>query len=83
MARYYFNLREGDELIADDEGLELPAIESARNEAIRGLADLTRDAICNSARGDLAIEVVDDERKLLFVARVVFEVALLGHESAK
>ena len=82
MARYYFHLREGDELIPDDEGLELPGIERARDEAIRGLADFAHDAICNFTHRTLAIEVVDDNRKLLFIAKVIFEVTLLDYENA-
>ena len=72
MPRYYFNLRDGDELIPDDEGIELPAIENARKEAIRGLADCARDAIYDLSRGDLVIEVVDSLRNLLFVTRLTF-----------
>ena len=80
MSRYYFNLREDDELIPDDEGVELPTIESARDEAIRGLVDSARDVICNAARAELAVEVLDDGRKPLFIAKLVFEVTLLYHE---
>ena len=85
MPHYYFNLRDGRELIPDDVGLDLPGIERARSEAIRGLADFVHDAICNSTRRELAIEVVDEERNLLFTAKVTFEVSLLdpgnAHES--
>ena len=76
MSRYYFNLREDDELVPDDEGVELPTIESAREEAIRGLADCARDSICNVARSEVAVEVLDGERKPLFIAKLVFEVTL-------
>jgi hypothetical protein len=79
MSRYYFNLREDDELIPDDEGVELPTMESAREEAIRGLADCARDAICNAARSEVAVEVLDGERKPLFIAKLVFEVTLSYH----
>jgi hypothetical protein len=80
MSRYYFNLREDDELVPDDEGVELPTIESARDEAIRGLADCARDAICNASRARLAVEVLDGGRKPLFIAKLVFEVTLLYRE---
>jgi hypothetical protein len=80
MSRYYFNLREDDELIPDDEGVELPTIQSARDEAIRGLADCARDAIRNAVRAELAVEVLDDGRKTLFIAKLVFEMTFLYHE---
>jgi hypothetical protein len=76
MSRYYFNLREDDELISDDEGVELPTIESAREAAIRGLADCARDAIRGSGRARIAVEVLDGERKSLFVAKLVFDVMI-------
>ena len=44
MARYYFDLREGDDR-PDDEGLDLPSIERAQQEAARSLADMARDAV--------------------------------------
>lgn len=82
MPRYYFNLRDGDELIPDHEGIELPTIENARNEAIRGLADCARDAICDVSRGDLVIEVVDSLRNVLFVAKLAFATEVLQHVDA-
>jgi hypothetical protein len=72
MPRYYFNLRDGDEFIPDDEGIELAAIQCARDEALRGLADCVRDAICSVSGGELAIEVVDSRRNILFVAKLAF-----------
>jgi hypothetical protein len=80
MSRYYFNLREDDELVPDDEGVELPTIESARDEAIRGLADCARDAICNAACARIAVEVLDGGRKPLFIATLNFQLTLLYHE---
>ena len=34
MARYYFHIRDGNNLIRDEEGIELPSLEAARAEAI-------------------------------------------------
>ena len=62
MSRYYFNLREDDEVVSDEEGVELPTIESARDAAIRGLADCARDAICNAGRARIAVEVLDEKQ---------------------
>ncbi|WP_456685706.1 DUF6894 family protein, partial [Bradyrhizobium sp. P5_C11_2] len=39
MKRYYFDIREGDEIIPDEEGLELSTIEKVQEEAARSLAD--------------------------------------------
>jgi hypothetical protein len=43
MARYYFDIRDGEGLARDEEGLELPALEAAEIEAARSLADLAAD----------------------------------------
>jgi hypothetical protein len=45
MPRYYFDLRDGDDLAVDEEGVELQDIELVREEAARSLADMARDAV--------------------------------------
>ena len=63
MKRYYFDIRDGDELAVDKEGLELPAIGHVQAEAARALADLATDVVQNDFRAGaarvLAIEVRD------------------------
>ena len=34
MIRYYFDMRDGDELVAGEEGLELPSLEDDRRDLI-------------------------------------------------
>ena len=70
MARYYFDLRDGDDLAPDDEGLELSGLARVQEEAARSLADMARDAIRNNHNGadhNMAIEVRDDNGPLLQV----------------
>jgi hypothetical protein len=76
MPRYYFDSRDGERFIRDDEGLELDGIESARDEATYGLRDLAKDAIPGSVRRELAIEVRDANRQLIR-ASLWFEVQVL------
>jgi uncharacterized protein YfcZ (UPF0381/DUF406 family) len=74
MKRFYFDIREGEEIIPDEEGLELSTIEKVQEEAARSLADMARDAI--RARGvahEIAIEVRDDSGPVL-QAKFTFEV---------
>jgi len=80
MPRYYFNLRDGDELFPDDEGIELPAIQGARKVAFRGLADCARDAICSVSGGRMAVEVVDSRQNILFVAKLAFATEFVEHD---
>jgi hypothetical protein len=81
MRRYYFDLRDGDDLAPDDEGLELPAIERVQEEAARSLADMARDAVRKNHDGpghQLAIEVRDDVGPVLQV-RFTFEIDRRRH----
>jgi uncharacterized protein YfcZ (UPF0381/DUF406 family) len=68
--RYYFDLREGDDIAPDDEGMELATIEAVQAEAARALADMARDAVRkepNGAGHQMAIDVRDDDGLILQV----------------
>jgi hypothetical protein len=72
MPRYYFDMREGDEIATDDEGLELDSLQAVQEEAARSLADMARDAISRhngvQRHRQMAIEVRDDIGPILRVA---------------
>jgi hypothetical protein len=63
MKRYYFDLRDGNSLARDEEGVELPDIQAAQEKAARSLADMARDALRRGPehvrRHHMAIEVRD------------------------
>lgn len=62
MARYFFDIRDGDELLADDEGIDLLTMDAVQDEAARALAELARDEVPLSGNGParrMAIEVRD------------------------
>ena len=42
MPRYFFDIRDGEELIPDEEGMDLPDLEAAFREAVRSLADISQ-----------------------------------------
>ena len=73
--RYYFDLRDADGVTRDEEGVELPDIEAALEEAALALADMARGvALDDIGSGhQMAIEV-RDERGPLLQANFVFEV---------
>jgi hypothetical protein len=76
MPRYYFDLREADELAVDDEGLELPTLQAVRIEAARSLVDMARHAVWTKTETltghRMAIEVRDTTGPVL-QARFTFE----------
>jgi hypothetical protein len=70
VARYYFDLRKGDEVFPDEEGLELSAIEAVQQEAVHAVAEMARDAIRRNPDGSrhfMAMEVRDDSGPVLQV----------------
>jgi hypothetical protein len=45
MGRFYFHLRQEGQLVADDEGTELPNVTVARSEAEQGAREMLAEAI--------------------------------------
>ena len=50
MARYFFDVHDGQHFTADKEGLEFESIEAAREEAIAALPELARDVLRHGGR---------------------------------
>jgi hypothetical protein len=63
MPLYYFDLRDDDKLVPDDEGTEVSSIDEVQNEAAYALADMLRDQLPvgngNGHARDLVVEVRD------------------------
>ena len=57
MPRYYFDIKDGDHLVADEEGLELRDVTAAEVEAAYSLAGLAKDHIQSFNEQRLSIEV--------------------------
>ncbi|MGF6426524.1 DUF6894 family protein [Bradyrhizobium elkanii] len=70
MTRYYFDVREGQELALDEEGLELNSMQAAQLEAAKSLADIVRDAVHQCPpkhKHHMAIEVRDENGPVMQV----------------
>ncbi|MBR1173377.1 hypothetical protein JQ617_05375 [Bradyrhizobium sp. KB893862 SZCCT0404] len=82
MPRFYFDLRDEEELALDEEGLELSGLRAAQAEAAKSLADMARDAACApdsmSGRHRMAIEVRDASGPVMQV-KFTFEIETLRH----
>jgi len=57
MPGYYFDMREGDDVAVDEEGMEFSSMEAVRREA-HTLADMARDAIGGRAKGEIRLMAV-------------------------
>ncbi|WP_439369643.1 DUF6894 family protein [Bradyrhizobium sp. DASA03120] len=69
-------LRDSDEVVPDEEGLELPGLLAVHAEAAKSLADIVREAVHSDplvrGRRDLAIDVRNDAGPVMQV-RFIFE----------
>jgi hypothetical protein len=61
MPKYFFHVRNGDELMEDPEGMELPNVVAARVEATQAARDIVAERIRfgSNSKGD-AFEIWDE-----------------------
>lgn len=79
MPRYFFDTRDGDLFIEDDDGFELPDLEAAKAAASASLAELARDmSLPDKGRRVVVVEVRDDQRSVLEV-RLTLETIPIVH----
>jgi hypothetical protein len=76
MTIYYFDFRDGSELVIDEEGIELRDVLAAQVEAGRAVADFARDAIrLEGAQGQQVIVGVRDAHGPVMQVTLSFEIA--------
>jgi hypothetical protein len=79
MRRYFFDLRDENGVVTDDEGIQLSTLEAVQDEAAHALADFVRDEARRFNSHDslvrqLEIEVRDDNGAVMKV-KFSFEIA--------
>lgn len=77
MPLFYFDIRDGDKFIRDEEGIEMPGLEAARDSAARTLADMARDVLPGPTLREMAVEVRDEAKEPLLRAALRFEIQRL------
>ena len=60
MPRYFFDVYEGTKLVRDTEGVELPSLQAAKQQAHASLSDMLRDAAYEERGTDFRVSVRDD-----------------------
>ena len=70
-SRYYFDIRDGEYVQKDNDGVLLEGIEEARAHAVRALPDIARDDMPEGDHREFAIEVKDEDGRRLFTARLI------------
>lgn len=68
MPRYYFDSRDNERFVRDDEGVEITSFQEVKAEASRAMADFAKDVLPGSIVRMLAIEVRDDFGPVLRVS---------------
>jgi hypothetical protein len=77
--RYFFDHLDGDTVHVDEDGLDLVDVSAAGDEAAKGLADLACDMLAARGRRHLAIEVRDENGRVLLVRlKIELKVFTLG-----
>jgi hypothetical protein len=76
VALYFFDTRDDDQLIEDDEGVELADIAAVKRVAATALVELARDVVPGAMQRNLSVEVRDDSGPVL-AAALRFEAMVL------
>jgi len=66
--RYFFDTFDGDRLITDSEGIELPDLEQVKAEAQRALPDLARDVLPDGDQKTFIVSVRDEAGQVILRA---------------
>lgn len=74
MARYYFDITDGEHHDRDDEGLEFAASSLARRAAVDAITEMACDSMPDASNRRLCIEVRDDHENYLFKCSLNFTV---------
>ena len=68
MTLYYFHLRDGDQFIPDETGVDLPDLAQARREALQSARDMLAEQLkAGEALDGQRIEITSPEGELLEV----------------
>ncbi len=68
MPRFFFDTHDGDHLVRDPSGHELPHREAARQAALAVLPSMARDEVPNGDRHDFYVNVRNDNGQTIYTA---------------
>ncbi|EUB95564.1 hypothetical protein PMI07_002052 [Rhizobium sp. CF080] len=73
MARYFFDLTNGDGPVRDDQGQEVSTREGISREVSRILADIAREELPDRGNGAISIEVRDERGQPVLTGCLSFQ----------
>ena len=66
MARYYFDIQNGAQVVPDDEGAEFDSLDAAVQSAARSAAEIGTGRLAKGDTSDVVIEVRDEHGQRVF-----------------
>ena len=78
---YYFDTRDGADVVTDDVGLEVADLETVKVLAAKGLAELAVDVLPGSSERCLGIDVRDHHSEPVLTTELTFKARLLAGPS--
>jgi hypothetical protein len=63
LARYYFDVHDGEQLLHDDEGTEFDSLDAAVQGAARAAAEIGTNRLAKGDTRDVVIEVRDERNQ--------------------
>jgi hypothetical protein len=80
MPSFYFDVREGDRFIPDDEGMKLPDLDAAEREAAEAAASIGRERLPKREARDVTIEVRDEHKQRVCTVTVAMMIERVNPE---
>jgi uncharacterized protein DUF6894 len=74
MVHLFFNILDDGVLKADPDGLDFISIELARNEALKALLDLAKDAVPSELQKNLLVEAITASGNVVFKIMLLLQV---------
>ncbi len=70
MPRFYFDVREGEKFIPDEEGLEFDTLDAAEREAATAAAEIGRDRLPKGDARQVTVEIRNEHRQRVLTVTV-------------
>ena len=74
MPRFYFDVREGEKFIPDEDGLEFDSLDAAEHEAARAAAEIGRDRLPKGDVREVTVEIRNEHRQRVLTVTVSMEI---------
>jgi hypothetical protein len=77
MARYYFDIRDGEYVQKDNEGTLLNGLVEAKAQAVKTLPDIARDDTPRDGYREFVVEVKDENGRPVMRARLTLAIEII------